>query len=67
MFMPNFDDGFDLFAPPTPEGSPEHPPKLCVESERPQLWVMPLALMVSTGISVAIIWLVILGIFRLLK
>jgi hypothetical protein len=53
MNMPNFDDGFDLFAPPTPEGSPEHPPKLCDDEEGNMLWLVPIAALASTGVNSA--------------
>lgn len=63
MNMPNFDDGFDLFAPPTPEGSPEHPPKLCDADECNMLWVVPIAIVVSGGVSCLVLW----GLYTLLK
>jgi hypothetical protein len=65
MDMPNFDDGFDMFAPPTPETPIVNtdPIKLCDDKEKHMLWVLPFALAVSTAISCLIIW----GLFRLLK
>jgi hypothetical protein len=65
MDMPNFDDGFDMFAPPTPETpiADSTPTKLCDADERSMLWVFPVALAVSTAISGLLLW----GLFRLLK
>lgn len=63
MNMPNFDDGFDLFAPPTPEGSPEHPVKLFDAEERSKLWLAPIILGAS-GVAFCLgFW----GLYTLLK
>ncbi len=62
MDMPNFDDGFDMFAPPTPEGSPEHPAKL-FSNDRDMLWVFPTAFMVTAVVVCLCLW----GLYALLK
>ena len=63
MGMPNFDDGFDMFALPTPEGSPEHPVKLCDTEVKDKLWLFPIFVAASVAISFLAIW----GLLALLK
>lgn len=67
MNMPNFDDGFDLFAPPTPEAVDPTPVKLCDTDECHKLWVLPLALTASAATSCLILWGLFKGVLWLLK
>jgi hypothetical protein len=63
----HYDDGFDYNAPPVPDEvqslRESRPPKLCTESDHAHLWVFPVALLASGGITCALLW----GLFWLLK
>jgi hypothetical protein len=65
MDMPNFDDGFDMFAPPTPETSivNDTPIKLCDTEVKDKLWLFPIFVAISIAVSGLAIW----GLIAILK